>query len=213
MFWKKKVIVEGVNVQKGIEVKEQVATIPHTIDIFKEYLDSQGEFERTERYHKVHSFMNDEGYKKIFSQSDKDELDLLGFNVFVKADWVKRFSYHATVWVGDKYTNPIAIPPKHSNNSYYDGEYWSRICAQYVGDIPDSVIEKAEKIKEHVMAITVHSMYPLPTEFVKCDPILIGWHYCPCINVHDNGKIFNIYEPDAEGVIIAVWDYDKEFNF
>jgi hypothetical protein len=186
------------------------------VDIFKGYLDNQDKLTKEDRYYKIHNFMEDEGYQKQFHPYEKKVLADLGFSVLIKADWIKRFTYHSMVWNNKNKMNTVCVPPTYSiDGQWMDSDYYSSQCMQYVGDIPDSVIEKATKIRETklIMGMTLHSMYPLPSEFVKCDPILIGWRYCPCIYTDKQGKFHKLFEPEAQGVIIAVWDYDKEFLF
>lgn len=70
------------------------------------------------------------------------------------------------------------------------------VRVDYVGDIPDFVLDNMEK--SGLSEFTVHSMLPLPVKetqvLSKTDPVMIGW-----IN-------------DQLGVVIGMWDYDKEIS-
>jgi hypothetical protein len=126
---------------------------------------------------------------------NKQKLINAGFRAFIKSDWINNFKYHAQVY-------------SHSNSSLLD--------TVYVGDIPEFVLDKALIAKEcGLKFITIHSNYPLPTEFIHCDPVLIGWNnYIKTrdgfIRTNKHGQLYTPAISNIEGVILAVWDYDKE---
>lgn len=69
----------------------------------------------------------------------------------------------------------------------------------YIGDIPDSVMDKVDEAIGQcgIMNYMIYSCDPLPTKEVltKVDPVMIGW-------LDDN----------ETGVVIGIWDRDKEIN-
>lgn len=210
MFWRKHDNEETMVAEKSFKEVAKVAPIK-TADVVREYIESQKSMIYPENYIKVHEFMNDEKYKMMFTEREKTKLRDLGFSIFVKAKWVGKFNYHACVWIVEKGTSCINTIYNKSNPTKYP-TFGNRV--QYSGDIPMGVLEKAKLVRDTriLHSITIHSMSPFPMEFIKCDPLLIGWTYCPQILVDDNGKYGDMVNSNAEGVIIAMWDYDKEVS-
>jgi hypothetical protein len=74
----------------------------------------------------------------------------------------------------------------------------SVVEVNYVGDIPEYVLDNMDKAKEcDIDTFRVYSAQPLPTEevLVKTDPVMIGW-----------------LDDRKTGVIIGIWDRDKEIT-
>lgn len=130
----------------------------------------------------------------------RQSLALKGFYVYVNSSWINNFKYHASVY---------SECSSHLLNTVY------------MGDIPESVLNKALMIREMGMTyITIHSNNPLPVRFVNCDPVLIGWGNAilsvsgegsSYIHTDKEGKLLRPASESTEGIIIAIWDMDKEF--
>jgi len=145
-----------------------------------------------------------------FSDEEKNALGAMGFHIFIRSQWVGKFLYHANIYNGFEARGVLVADPGVMVQAEGWGIWVLGTRVDYKGDIPNSVIEKAMSIKSMVRQITIHSMQPLPVEFVKCDPILIGWACCPQIQVDGSGKFDKVWYSNAEGVVISIWDYDKE---
>lgn len=130
-----------------------------------------------------------------------ENLQKCGFRVFVKSEFAsdENFPYYALVKGKEKCCYNI-----------YNGREYI-----YIGDIPISVVEKAQiAIKQGINYLTIHSKQPLPiVPLHATDPVLIGWV--------DNPRMFGRWDDDGGnmyrnilsiGVIIAVWDNDKEME-
>lgn len=74
--------------------------------------------------------------------------------------------------------------------------YHTKEIINYVGDIPDFALDNVEKIKNisNLRNFTIHSMQPMPVEFVKIDPVMICWI------------------TEKIGVVVAIWDGEKEIE-
>jgi hypothetical protein len=109
-----------------------------------------------------------------------------GFVWFISIQNVLKFKYHAVV------RTPHPVHFNYQN------------LPLYTGDIPDFAINRAAlALKCGLELITIHSMRPMPIERVKTDPVLIGWESDPNFEYPKRG---------AEGVVIAIWDNDKELE-
>ena len=81
----------------------------------------------------------------------------------------------------------------------------------YIGDIPDFAIGRAElAMSLGVEGITLHSMHQLPITRVNTDPVMVGWLWIP--NGDHFGKFTDSQGEKREGVVISVWDMDKEIK-
>lgn len=89
---------------------------------------------------------------------------------------------------------------------------------RYVGDLPDFVMDRMKTAEGCGLSFfTVHSTNPLPVEvvFEKVDPVMIGWYHNPGIVFMGNlwgQKRFHHMSPTAQGVVVAIWDKDKELD-
>lgn len=139
-----------------------------------------------------------------------------GLEIFVKPEWLKKFAYHALVnsheTIGSRY---------YSSDLYC---YCSVVnllgtTIKYGGDIPDFALDRAIMAERcGIRAITIHSTQVLPLQRQQTDPLMIGWFSGivkftalkdnRCWDINDN--MYNNH--CGEGVILGVWDYDKEFN-
>ena len=83
--------------------------------------------------------------------------------------------------------------------------------ADYIGDIPDFALERAEAaISLGIREITIHSNEELPIDRTHTDPVMVGWKVCPAIS--QSRRFVDANLDSWEGVVIAVWDNDKEFE-
>lgn len=193
-----------------------------TVDILKDYDPHK------ERVLKV--IGKSEGWKTSTQQQIAD-LKEKGFHCFVKRDMEEKFQYKAgingsyilednhpladsiclvgiilciviTVFLGIVFTPwfgfifPVLLIGLARLMVYFP-ESESKVI-NYVGDIPDKVIDNLEKAKEcDVSKFMVYSCQPLPTEevLVKVDPVMIGW-----------------LDDKETGVVIGIWDRDKEIS-
>lgn len=115
------------------------------------------------------------------------KLDLLeaGFHFYITARELRRFKYFAVV-------RDSSAP-------------------SYIGDIPDFAIAQANlAISLGIREITIHSNQPLAIEYQKGDPVLIGWLSRPDEGVYNDFTCR--YHENWEGVILAVWNNDKELE-
>lgn len=136
----------------------------------------------------------------------------LGFCYFVSVQNILAFHYHASVnWIYDDY--PISIE-YNITKQYRRGIYHG--YQVYAGDIPDFALDKIKVVGDKVDFITIHSMSPLPIRMAKesislerVDPILVGWKYNP--NLHCINGVWDS-KSNALGVVLAIWDNDKELE-
>jgi len=90
--------------------------------------------------------------------------------------------------------------------------YSDKQARRYVGDIPDFAISRAElAIRLGIRYITLHSMNPLPVERIHIDPVMVGWIQDPEIHTDISGRFFS-YQRDNQGVVLAIWANEKEFE-
>jgi len=89
---------------------------------------------------------------------------------------------------------------------------------RYVGDLPDFVMDRMQTAREcGLRFFTIHSAQPLPISeaFEKVDPVMVGWYNDPGIIFMNNfweQRRFHHMDPTAQGVVIAIWDRDKELD-
>jgi len=125
-----------------------------------------------------------------------------GFSWFVDTYFIRKLPYVAGI--GDN------VVVDYSRAFLKTG----RSSLKYVGDVPDSIMDKASLASATISvgAFTVHSMKPMVIEMgaIPLDPIMIGWCYSPGILTHDK-KFFSV-ERETEGVVIGIWDHDKEIE-
>jgi hypothetical protein len=112
--------------------------------------------------------------------------------------------------LGIRYVAAVKTPDMVTYTRYYR----SVTSFKYVGDIPDFALDNMEKAKKAgIKHFTIHSNLPLPVKraekMLKSDPIMIGWTENPTIKVDATGSIKRMSR-NIEGVVIAVWDGDKE---
>ena len=120
---------------------------------------------------------------------ERVKLDLMDndFRYYIKAGELAKLKYHALV----------------------RSRFHSRYLLDYTGDIPDFAISRAEiAISFGIRDITIHSMQLLPVNRLKGDPVLVGWMSQPEQAVWEG---YNL-DKNIEGVVIAVWDNEKELE-
>ena len=124
------------------------------------------------------------------------KLELMENNLiwYVTAGSILKFKYHVNI--------------RGCGIAYYSDEQVER----YIGDIPDFAISRAElALRLGIRYITLHSMNPLPVERVHIDPIMVGWIQAPEIHTDISGRFFS-YQEKNQGVILAIWDNEKELE-
>jgi len=130
----------------------------------------------------------------------------MGFVWIVDASFVKKFCYHAAVGP-DLQWHDHRIFIKH-------GHFKQAVV--YAGDIPDFALERIEQVnKIGISNFTIHSMQPLPINFILTDPVLIGWPAMPSIEITDYGKDnqkLSFHVEGITGIVIAAWDIDRELE-
>ena len=94
---------------------------------------------------------------------------------------------------------------------------------RYAGDIPDFALDRFEKARAVDIAVrhgpsTIHSNMPLPVRaerLIQIDPVLVLWHW----HAGSNGNWLDVtgeavYKKggwsNTLGVVVAMWDMDKE---
>ena len=149
-----------------------------------------------------------------------------GFRYFVKASIIELFPYAASFGETCQYTISLKSD-KYVRTTCVHGEKYEKII--YTGDIPDFALDRWEYIskiryetQERPCDVTIHSVNPLPirTENVKIfslakvDPVLIAW--LSPIRLIFNGHNTRLWDKEANedtiGIVLAVWDNDKELE-
>lgn len=134
------------------------------------------------------------------------DLHNAGFIWMVNASFVNRFHYHAAVGPDIQW---------HDCRIFVKQGRLKRSIV-YAGDIPDFALDRIEQVtKIGISNFTIHSMQPLPVNFVLTDPVLIGWPAMPYIEIINCGKSnqkLNFHIEDITGIVIAAWDTNHEFE-
>lgn len=143
------------------------------------------------------------------SVDTKMRLHEAGFLWLVGHEFVRKFKYAASVK-----NHGINRSPVYKCHDYASLDHYL-----YSGDIPDFALDRCEEaIKSGIEYLTIHSNEPFPVEIVNCDPVIIGWASNPCIAKSRNTLSGSQYgqwrtlSRHEEGVVVAVWDYDKEIT-
>ena len=127
---------------------------------------------------------------------ERIELELAENNLvwIITASDVLKFKYHVNI--------------RGKAIQYYTAKH----SRSYVGDIPDFALERAElALRLGIRNITLHSMNPLPVTRVHIDPVMVGWIQDAAIHTDKDGEFFT-YWPKNEGVVLAIWDNEKELE-
>ena len=138
-----------------------------------------------------------------------DALNKNGFRLFVKADSIIKFKYHASLWAEPRQDGVIdsygTIYRAGHRDDYEVG------VIQYVGDIPDFSLDRIEVARPLGLRFgSIHSNQALPVDFSRLtDPVIIGWCRSPEIYLRE-GRVAHFH--DTIGVVVAMWDMDKEIN-
>ena len=125
--------------------------------------------------------------------------------------WKLQLAEQGFVWI---ITTKYILNLKYHVNIRGSGiKYYSDTQAiRYVGDIPDFALNRAESaIRLGIEVITLHSMNPLPVERIHIDPVMVGWIQDPKIHTDISGRFFS-YDMKAEGIVLAIWDNEKELE-
>lgn len=160
--------------------------------------DLYNEIEHISRLSKITGL----SYGKYLEISIIDKLQSNGFIWFVDKTFVQKFEYAA------------ALTKRNGNKGAVreNEDSFNIINVQYVGDIPNWVLDRVESAMECGMdTITIHSHYPLPVKFEKVtvDPVAIAWKGNPNI-IKNNKGIYNMN--NSQGVVIAIWQGDNEID-
>jgi len=104
----------------------------------------------------------------------------------------------------------------HANIGKYAGvENTGGAKVQYAGDIPEFAMDNLEKALGITNYVTIHSNYPFPVEYQlpKTDPVLVAWEGNPGITMYSKKGSRGMKKMNkTRGVVIAIWDYDKEIE-
>ncbi len=139
---------------------------------------------------KLLSFLEKEGRKSI----ERWKLEIAEHDLiwYITAKAISKFKYHVNL-IGGAIT------------FYGDG-------VRYVGDLPDFALDRAElALSLGIEMITLHSMLPLPIKRVHIDPVMIGWLQHPAFFMHVDNRPHSCND-SAEGVVLAIWNNEKEFE-
>ncbi len=182
---------------------QRVNRQPYVVNLVKEYINQLSLIEHDAHIAKLNILKTGTSNGIIFSQFDqavRQGLIANDFCAFVKMDIITKFKYHAQL-----YSWNVALVKQ---------SVWGDAVV-YAGDIPDNMLDRILKAKNlGVENITIHSLMPFPTQLIHCDPIVIGWAKSLTIYPDSGNRVniepfFNSYGI-IEGIILAMWDYDKE---
>lgn len=140
----------------------------------------------------------------------KEDLEKRGFHWIVDSSFVTKFKFHAILTTS--YQNTVF---RKYRKAFKRSETKEQFF--YIGDIPDGALDRIEQIKNvgYTRAITIHSNEPLPVvrqEIIpQVDPVVLAWSEDPIIQTGIIGKNLISYNKDITAVVVAVWDYEKEF--
>lgn len=161
----------------------------------------------TPHYQRLESVLGRKVATRTIADIDRQlirSLQDLGFYWFVRPNFALKFHYHAAIFC------PCV--------GYFDFDKANVRTFWYCGDLPDSVLAKLEVIKDvkhfdyRRPNVTVHSLLPLPIEIERrpplLEPVAIAWNVNPMFDKTWWG--WRSWNPNAIGVVIAVWDADKE---
>ena len=133
-----------------------------------------------------------------FEPERQKTLTEAGFCWMVVENFASRFQYCAEVKNPSTFGDPMVVE---------DGK-----SVVYVGDIPDFALDRimaAEQVG--LKYFTIHSNSPLPVRYMTiCDPVLVGWTSRPYFGRSRVG--WESQHAWAGGVVIAVWDNDRELE-
>lgn len=116
----------------------------------------------------------------------KQDLMDAGFRWYISAEKLNKFKHYAVVRAIQREVN-------------------------YIGDIPDFAIGKAElALSLGVKELTIHSMQTLPITREHTDPIMVGWIRIPDTGWGGEFTYGTFY--GWEGVVICFWDGEKELE-
>jgi len=117
--------------------------------------------------------------------------------------FVAKFTFAASVKTGGIVCHPVYNHGRHN--------------VIYTGDIPTTALRRLDAIEQIGFKwITVHSNEPLPVkvvairELTKLDPVIVAWKSNPQI-YSDRGE--SEAQQNTWGVIVAIWDADREIVF
>ena len=123
-----------------------------------------------------------------------------GFRLVVDIDWALKFKHHASI----------------DGDCVFESRGSRRTIYQYCGDIPEFALDKLEIFLGgplNIGVVSIHSMQPLPVKLLRSlpvvDPVMIGWAESPRFSYKQSGWVAR---NDPLGVVIAVWDGDKEIE-
>ena len=95
---------------------------------------------------------------------------------------------------------------------YENADLPSLTSVLYIGDIPDSAIDRIKVAGDYLSYFTIHSAETLKVaRQALIDPVVIGWKDPPAILV-DKKAQFKRCSKYCEGVVIAIWDKEKELD-
>jgi len=126
---------------------------------------------------------------------------LLGLNLIVDCEFVEKFKYGAQI--GERI-----------KSVFFVSDFFVKLLPRertvvYSGDIPDFALSKMSQLKECGFSMfTIHSNQPLPVSLVQLDPVIIAW--TQPVGIYLEEDAFCSCQSGVKGVIVAMWDMDKE---
>ncbi len=137
-----------------------------------------------------------------FKQGILVKLQKKGLLNLVNPRFVFTFKYHAFIGSYPHNDSPVSRHLVGCGGAFG--------AVQFIGDIPDSVLQKIEMVREcGIEDITIHSMQPLPAAYQRTDPVVLGWCENPHIRVWNKYlEIGTLTYP----IFIANWDDDRELE-
>lgn len=142
-----------------------------------------------------------------------EELEKLGFGSWiVGAPFVRKFAFHAVVRIphmsAARSYDDVPVTYGSSSRETYEVPF-------YTGYIPESVLTRLEQAKSVLPFMTIHSNQEMPISREKvvpvADPVVVGWPSNPGIRLgYIRQSIIKQINNRAFGVVLGVWDLDKE---
>jgi len=185
------------------KVPELVLPIPEIVKIQGRTIDDEF-FARQEHLARLSRITGDK-HQFDFDIGVAKRLVAAGFVWFVDRNFVSRFQHAAAITPSKEGRNVGAVRERLGSTS------WNNL--KFKGDIPDFALTKMETAMNcGITHITAHSHAPFPMEleFVKDDPVAIGWATHPHIEKNNLGK-FNCPK-DQIGIVIAIWEGQEEIH-
>lgn len=187
------------------EIREQVAVQNGVAVIVREERSPTALLERTEHLKALEELTEriPETDRPTISPDQAEKLRKAGFHWVVYSDtFVPRFPYAATVTGRAGGWSGVFVRDQGQDRQVI-----------YTGDMPDFAIQRALIAKKlGIEVITIHSAVLLPVTLAapKVDPVLVGWLSGLHIAKNDPSGPYRSDRGITPGIVIALWDGDKE---